>query len=99
MAPLWKLTSIADAVPFNTTTCCTKWHEGEDDWRHHFDHIFYSTTYFNIASHPTLIPYRYPTVNDSCATPACTGGSPPGRSKPTAQGSWHRGWQATFSLR
>lgn len=98
MAPLWNLTAIADAVPFNTTTCCTKWYEGEVDWRHHFDHIFYSTKHFTIATNPTLIPYTYPTVEDSCSTPACTGDNPPGGSRPQAQGSWHRGWQAAFNF-
>lgn len=99
MAPLWNLTAIADAVPFNTTTCCTKWHEEAADWRHHFDHIYYSSRHLGVAVQPTFIPYTYPALSVQCETPACTGDSPPGGVKPEAQGSWHRGWQASFSFR
>jgi len=100
--PLWSYlgnSQVADAVPFNTTTCCTKWSQREvagggrfeADWRHHFDHMYFSSKHIS-ASPPSFINYSYP--GTECADSACTGNKP--EQKTYAQGSWHRGWQATF---
>lgn len=104
--PLWSYlgySEMADAVDFNTTTCCTKWSDAEKqsqkdkgwqaDWRHHFDRLYFTPRFFS-ASTPTFIDYTYPGVTD-CGD-ACTGNAP---SNPTSsQGSWHRGWQLTFTF-
>mmetsp|Transcript_95948 Transcript_95948/g.298766 ORF Transcript_95948/g.298766 Transcript_95948/m.298766 type:complete len:147 (+) Transcript_95948:680-1120(+) len=104
IAPLWDFLgaakgAVSAAIPFNTTTCCTKWEEGLSDWQHHFDKIFYSPRYWHVQKQPEFLKYTYPGISGSCTTPACTGDSPPGGKAPTAQGSWHRGWQVTFGFR
>lgn len=101
MTPLWSYLgedSVQAAVSYASTTCCTKWAEGEKDWHHHFDRIFYSNKSLTLLSQPSVLPYRYPGTNGTCATATCTGDDPPGGVTPTAQGSWHRGWQANFGL-
>eukprot|EP00747_Dinoflagellata_sp_TGD_P168785 gnl/TRDRNA2_/TRDRNA2_196002_c0_seq1.p1 gnl/TRDRNA2_/TRDRNA2_196002_c0~~gnl/TRDRNA2_/TRDRNA2_196002_c0_seq1.p1 ORF type:complete len:330 (+),score=50.59 gnl/TRDRNA2_/TRDRNA2_196002_c0_seq1:60-1049(+) len=101
IAPLWSYLgklAMRDAVPFNTTTCCTKWREGIDDWWHHFDKVIYSLKFLTVSKPLEMIPYKYPGIEGACDTPACTGAFPPHKTKPTAQGSWHRGWQASLSF-
>lgn len=98
IAPMWAgLPTLRPTVPFNTTTCCTKWHEAVEDWRHHFDHVF---TSFDpgAAAQPQRIPYAYPATAKPCATAACTGADPPGGATPASQGSWHRGWRVTLDV-
>lgn len=99
MKPLWDYLgegAMADAVPFNTTTCCTKWKEGANDWRHHFDKMFYSTRSWTVVKPAEFIKYAYPGLSGACDSPACIGDTPPGGVAPSVQGSWHRGWQVTY---
>jgi len=104
--PLWQYLGygeIADAVPFGEATCCTKWSDLEKqtqrawqaDWWHDFDRLFYSSRFFS-ASTPTFIDYSYPGAG-ACQDAACTGNLTP--QSTSAQGSWHRGWRATFDFK
>jgi len=99
LQPLWDYLgegTMADATEGAEPTCCTKWHEGvKDDWSHHYDHIYYTPKFLNISRPAAFIPYVYPGV-DNCTGEACAG--PLHGAKPFAQGTWHRGWQTTFSL-
>lgn len=95
--------SLRELTERSAVTCCTKWAEGLADWRHKFDHI-YAT--FTPSRPPAFIPYSYPGVapHSECATPACTGQTPPsalalptGNTRPSV-GSWHRGYEFAFEL-
>lgn len=103
--PLWKYLGygdISDAVPYGVATCCTKWSDAEKqteqawqaDWWHDFDRLYFSSRFLS-ASAPAFIEYTYPGVG-SCNDPACTGNATPQAT--SSQGSWHRGWQATFTF-
>lgn len=104
--PLWSYlgySNIADAVSFNVTTCCTKWSDNEKvkqqsswnvDWHHHFDQLYFTPNFFS-ASTPEFIEYSYP-GESKCKDAACTGDAP--EEHTVSQGSWHRGWQATFTF-
>jgi len=99
--PLWDyfgVGSVSAAVAYDVTTCCTKWKEGIPDWHHHFDKVYYSPKRLSVLSPPERLAYTYPGIAGACGTAACTGDSPPGGVAPTAQGSWHRGWQAAFAF-
>ena len=99
--PLWQEhPQLRAATPFNVTTCCTKWAEGQVDWQYHFDHIFTSFDPGHLAAEQ--IEYQYPGIPlGACASAACTGDTPP---QPVAgrqhlpQGSWHRGWKLSLPL-
>lgn len=100
LLPLWDYfggAGVADAADATSATCCTKWHENvRNDWWHHYDHMYYTKAFLNVSKNASFIPYAYPGI-PSCTGIACTGpfhGAPP-----RSQGSWHRGWQATFSPR
>merc|ERR1740121_2362097 len=98
LQPLWDylgVDNVADAADTANPTCCTKWHENvHNDWWHHYDHMYYTGTFLNISKPAEFTPYRYPGV-PSCSGPSCTG--PLNGMAPRSQGSWHRGWQATFT--
>ena len=110
MKPLWTDYfdgTMQDAVPFNTTSCCTKWAAADrfstnyDEWRFVYDHIFYSHGNGTLSMRtklPAFLPYQYPGVSGKCSDSACTGEDPPGNVTATHQGSWHRGVQAELQL-
>ena len=108
MAHLWQgylHGKMSDAVPPRTVSCCTKWSAADratrTEWIFEYDHIFFSRPTLQLtrsnASVPFL-PYKYPGTAAKCSDAACTGQDPPENVTCTAQGSWHRGVEATFDI-
>ena len=98
---------MSDAVPPRTVSCCTKWSAADratrQEWIFEYDHIFFSNPTLKLVGSNTsaktpFLPYSYPGTASKCEDAACTGQDPPGNVTCTAQGSWHRGVEATFNL-